>query len=66
MDGKVRGLRDQFVTYNWSELLYNGLYFSPEREFIENSLLFSQRRVVCERSPIRVNYGDCKYLKADG
>ena len=49
MDGKVRSLRDQFVTHNWSELLYNGLYFSPEREFIENSLIFSQKRVV--RSP---------------
>ena len=24
MDGKVRSLRDQFVTHNWSELLYNG------------------------------------------
>jgi len=45
MDGRVRSLRDQFVTHNWSELLYNGLYFSPEREFVENSLLFSQRRV---------------------
>ena len=48
MDGKVRSLRDQFVTHHWSELLYNGLYFSPEREFIENSLVFSQRRVVCD------------------
>lgn len=46
MDGKVRSLRDQFVTHHWSELLYNGLYFSPEREFVENSLVFCQRRVV--------------------
>ena len=46
MDGRVRSLRDQFVTHNWSELLYNGLYFSPERDFIENSLVFSQKRVV--------------------
>ncbi|KAL1893955.1 argininosuccinate synthetase [Sporothrix stenoceras] len=45
LDGKVRSLRDQFVTHNWSELLYNGMYFSPEREFVENSLLFSQRLV---------------------
>ena len=51
MDGKVRSLRDQFVTYHWSELLYNGLYFSPEREFVENSLVFSQRRVVCGYGP---------------
>jgi argininosuccinate synthase len=46
MDGKVRSLRDQFVTHHWSELLYNGLYFSPEREFVENSLVFCQQRVV--------------------
>lgn len=46
MDGKVRSLRDQFVTHHWSELLYNGLYFSPEREFVENSLVFCQKRVV--------------------
>ncbi|KKA26828.1 hypothetical protein TD95_000786 [Thielaviopsis punctulata] len=45
MDGKVRSLRDQFVTHSWSEILYNGLYFSPEREFVENSLIFSQKRV---------------------
>ncbi|KAF2804858.1 argininosuccinate synthase [Mytilinidion resinicola] len=45
MDGKVRSLRDQFVTHAWSEILYNGLYFSPEREFVENSLVFSQKRV---------------------
>jgi len=45
LDGQVRALRDQFVTHTWSTLLYNGMYFSPEREFIENSLLFSQKRV---------------------
>ncbi|KAH8722935.1 argininosuccinate synthase-like protein [Phaeosphaeriaceae sp. PMI808] len=45
MDAQVRNLRDQFVSHNWSYQLYNGMYFSPEREFIENSLLFSQRRV---------------------
>lgn len=47
MDGKVRALRDQFVTHAWSEILYNGLYFSPEREFIQNSLVYSQKSVVC-------------------
>ena len=45
MDTAVRSLRDQFVTHNWSYQLYNGMYFSPEREFVENALLFSQRRV---------------------
>lgn len=48
LDGKVRSLRDQFVTHNWSELIYNGHYFSPEREFLENSLVFSQKRVNAE------------------
>lgn len=48
MDGKVRSLRDQFVTHHWSELLYTGHYFSPEREFIENSLVFCQKRVVSD------------------
>jgi len=48
MDGQVISLRDQFVTHHWSKLLYSGLYFSPEREFIENSLVFSQRRVNAE------------------
>lgn len=24
LDGQVRSLRDQFVTHNWSILLYNG------------------------------------------
>lgn len=28
MDGRVRSLRDQFVTHNWSELVYFGLYVS--------------------------------------
>jgi argininosuccinate synthase len=45
MDAQVRNIRDQFVSHNWSYQLYNGMYFSPEREFVENSLLFSQRRV---------------------
>ncbi|PFH56498.1 hypothetical protein XA68_16417 [Ophiocordyceps unilateralis] len=45
MDSRVRELRDQFVTPNWSRQLYNGMYFSPEREFVENSIVFSQRNV---------------------
>lgn len=43
MDGKVRSLRDQFVTHNWSEVLYNGTYFSPERELIEVCLRYMYR-----------------------
>ncbi|EXJ67475.1 argininosuccinate synthase [Cladophialophora psammophila CBS 110553] len=45
LDGQVRALRDQFVTHNWSNYLYNGMYFSPERTFVENSLIFSQQNV---------------------
>ncbi|KAL9134653.1 MAG: hypothetical protein Q9175_004159 [Cornicularia normoerica] len=45
MDSHVRELRDQFVTRAWSRQLYNGMYFSPEREFVENSVIFSQRNV---------------------
>ncbi|KAI0124071.1 argininosuccinate synthase [Xylariales sp. AK1849] len=45
MDSRVRELRDQFVTLSWSRQLYNGMYFSPEREFVENSIKFSQRNV---------------------
>jgi len=45
MDSKVRELRDQFCTTSWSRQLYNGMYFSPEREFVENSIIFSQKNV---------------------
>ncbi|KAI5458324.1 argininosuccinate synthase [Mariannaea sp. PMI_226] len=45
MDGRVRELRDQFVSLTWSRLLYNGMYFSPEREFIDNSVVFCQHNV---------------------
>ncbi|KAF6830232.1 argininosuccinate synthase [Colletotrichum musicola] len=44
LDGRVRALRDN-LSKQWSELLYNGMYFSPEREFLQPSLDFSQRRV---------------------
>ncbi|KAJ3472757.1 hypothetical protein NLG97_g10737 [Lecanicillium saksenae] len=33
------------VTSNWTACLYNGMYFSPEREFLHNSIIFSQRHV---------------------
>ena len=45
MDSQVRDLRDQFVARAWSRQLYNGLYYSPEREFVENSIVFSQQNV---------------------
>jgi len=34
LDGRVRSLRDN-LSKQWSELLYNGLYFSPERAFLQ-------------------------------
>ncbi|KAL7936600.1 argininosuccinate synthase [Trichoderma chlorosporum] len=45
MDSRVRELRDQFVSLTWARQLYNGMYFSPEREFVDNSIEFSQRNV---------------------
>ncbi|GAB7363042.1 hypothetical protein MBLNU230_g3335t1 [Neophaeotheca triangularis] len=45
MDREIRALRDQFVTFNYAKLLYNGLYFSPEREFLEDSITSSQKTV---------------------
>lgn len=45
MDREVRALRDSFVTFNYSKLLYNGMYFSPEREFLEASITASQKTV---------------------
>lgn len=45
MDSKVRELRDQFCTISWSRQLYNGMYFSPEREFVEKAIVSSQDNV---------------------
>ncbi|PMB66635.1 Argininosuccinate synthase [Beauveria bassiana] len=45
LDSKVRTLRDRNVTTEWSQCLYNGMYFSPEREFLENSVIYSQKDV---------------------
>lgn len=45
LDKEIRALRDQFVTFNYSKILYNGLYFSPEREFLEDSIASSQKTV---------------------
>ncbi|CAG8551949.1 5016_t:CDS:2 [Acaulospora morrowiae] len=45
LDRQVRSLRDQFITPQFSHILYNGQYFSPEREFLSASLLASQKTV---------------------
>ncbi|KAI5810104.1 argininosuccinate synthase [Peziza echinospora] len=45
LDREVRALRDQFVTIGYARVLYNGLYFSPEREFLEGAVVASQKTV---------------------
>lgn len=45
MESHVRELRDQFLTRAWSRQLYIEMYFSPERESVENSVIFSQQNV---------------------
>jgi hypothetical protein len=45
LDRNVRSLRDQFVTTQLSHILYNGYFFSPEREFVTASIPASQRTV---------------------
>ncbi|OBS21891.1 hypothetical protein FPOA_08228 [Fusarium poae] len=45
LDSKVRKLRDQFVTVEWSQCLYNGMYFSPEREWLDEAIVSAQKGV---------------------
>lgn len=45
LDREVRALRDAFITTNFAKVLYNGFYFSPEREFITASIPASQKTV---------------------
>jgi argininosuccinate synthase len=45
LDRNVRALRDQFVTVELSRMLYNGHFFTPEREFIVSAIPASQRTV---------------------
>lgn len=45
LDRNVRALRDQFVTVQLSQILYNGYFFSPEREFVTSAIPASQRTV---------------------
>lgn len=45
LDKEVRALRDQFITFSYSKILYNGLYFSPECQFIRDSIVASQKSV---------------------
>lgn len=45
LDREIRALRDQFVTVNYSKILYNGMWFAPEREFLDVSIVESQKSV---------------------
>jgi len=45
LDRNVRALRDQFITTQFSQILYNGFFFSPEREFITAAIPASQKTV---------------------
>lgn len=42
LDREVRALRDQFVTVTYSKLLYNGMYFTPECEYVRAMIPPSQ------------------------
>ncbi|KAH8165681.1 hypothetical protein CIB48_g2554 [Xylaria polymorpha] len=44
VDSKVKQIMS-WIGNEWSQCLYNGMYFSPERELLENSILFSQKHV---------------------
>ena len=48
VDRNVRALRDGFVTVELSKILYNGYWFSPEREFVMSCLESSQKTVTGE------------------
>ncbi|KAG8880897.1 argininosuccinate synthetase [Tulasnella sp. 331] len=45
LDRNVRLMRDSFVTVQLSQILYNGYFFSPEREFVTSCIPASQRTV---------------------
>ena len=45
LDRNVRRLRDQFITPQLSQILYNGHFFTPEREFVTAAIPASQRTV---------------------
>ncbi|KAI9470898.1 MAG: argininosuccinate synthase [Benjaminiella poitrasii] len=45
LDGQLRAMRDQNITVPYGRALYNGQYFSPECEFLSQSIAFTQRNV---------------------
>ncbi|VUC28628.1 unnamed protein product [Clonostachys rosea] len=44
LDSKVRSIVS-WVGNEWAQALYNGMYFSPERELLGNTIEFSQKHV---------------------
>ncbi|PCD28902.1 hypothetical protein AU210_011452 [Fusarium oxysporum f. sp. radicis-cucumerinum] len=44
MDSKVRIIRDR-LSDDWAQCIYNGMYFTPEREFVQQAISFSQKQV---------------------
>merc|ERR1712000_696641 len=44
MDSKVRIIRDR-LSDDWAQCIYNGMYFTPEREFVQQSIALSQKQV---------------------
>lgn len=42
LDREVRAIRDTFVTPTFARILYNGLYFSPEGEYVRSMINPSQ------------------------
>ncbi|KXN70730.1 argininosuccinate synthase [Conidiobolus coronatus NRRL 28638] len=45
MDREIRNFRDRAIKTQFSDILYQGFYFSPEREVLMPSLLASQKGV---------------------
>lgn len=45
LDREVRAIRDTFVTPTYSKLLYNGMYFTPECEYVRTMIQPSQNTV---------------------
>lgn len=45
LDREVRALRDQFVTVAYAKQLYNGMYFTPECEYVRSMIPESQKTV---------------------
>lgn len=45
LDREVRSLRDQFVTFNYARLLYNGMFFSAAMRMLQAAITESQETV---------------------